>query len=96
MNSSAAAVPTNPRQDHHPSGQPGALTEEQRESAPAERRRDDREHHGQAGHEPSPRSRARMTAEVRSVTSSLAKIAVRLLLTVLGDRWSVRAMSAVR
>ncbi len=45
---------------------------------------------------PRPRSRARITAAVRSPTSSLAKIVVRLLLTVFGERCRVEAISAVR
>ena len=46
--------------------------------------------------DPRPLSRARMMAAARSATSSLAKMLVRWLLTVLGERNSVSAMAAVR
>ena len=45
---------------------------------------------------PRPPSRARMIAAARSATSSLAKMVVRLLLTVLGERCSSRRSPAVR
>ena len=87
------------RDEQQRTGRAGTTREEQQATRAQRQRRRDR---SQLGRElvhvdvPNPPSRARTIASPRPATCSLAKIEVRWLLTVLGDRYSSAAMSALR